>query len=210
MSNDLFHFAYLKPRDFALHGTSIDQWLSQAEPGDAPVQVTADTPEMLAQVTNGSRNGWMAAIIEELAQASALSDLGVLYGAENIAYAWEAPDTWENDAGEMTEWSRWKAIKLQDQALPTLAEAITRLFDWSSAHVDELAEDTFSDLCSADELADDIHQPILTSAPASDPRVRYGEDGEGSHCLYSFLHSLRQLCMNARNKDESVLLIVQT
>ncbi|MGC8030526.1 hypothetical protein ACP3WD_25110, partial [Salmonella enterica] len=74
--------------------TSIDQWLSQAEPGDAPVQVTADTPEMLAQVTNGSRNGWMAAIIEELAQASAINDLRVLYGAEDIAYAWEAPDTW--------------------------------------------------------------------------------------------------------------------
>ncbi|QDD65885.1 hypothetical protein EJD96_17800 [Herbaspirillum seropedicae] len=209
MATVYFHFAYLKPPGFILQGASIEEWLAQAEPADAPTHIPTDSPEMLKQVTNGSRNGWLAAVIEELSQLSSLSDLKVLYGTDEVSYAWQAVETPEDNDGDAREWSRWKATSLQGQALSALAQAIMEVFDWSGAHLDELAQDTFSDFCSAEELAGYISQPILTSAPSIDQRVWYAEEGDGPHCLYSFLHSLRQLCLNAQRKNESILLIVQ-
>lgn len=112
---------------------------------------------MLVQVINGSCNGWMVVIIEELVQVSVFSDFGVLYGVENIVYVWEVFDMWENDVGKMIEWFCWKVIKLQDQVFFILVEVIMCLFDWFSVYVDELVEDIFSDLCFVDELVDDIY-----------------------------------------------------
>ncbi|WP_288392511.1 hypothetical protein [uncultured Herbaspirillum sp.] len=209
MSTDLFHFAYLKPPGFTLRGASIEQWLAQAEPTDAAVQALVADAAILEHVMIGSRNGWLGAMIQELAQSSSLGELKVLYGADDLAYEWEARETGEDDIGEMSEWSRWKATMLHGQTLSTLATAIDRLFGWSSAHLGDLAQETFSDFCSAEELAAYLREPVLSSDPTSDQRIWYGEDGNGPHCLYSFLHSVRQLCLNAQRRDESLLLIVQ-
>ena len=225
MATDFYHFSYLVQRDFELRGESFeaahvqlaeierDNGMPSAEDSDFDLddyykRCEVVDPATLGSVTNGSRRGWLVYALQQLSEA-ATAELKVLYGAEEFSYPWQAPESYEENNGRLVEWARWKAVTLRDEELRRLSQEITRVFDWLGQHVRDLGMAMYGDFCSEEELVANVNNPVLSRDTALDRRIWYAEDGDGPHCLFSFLHSIRQLCENAYAKRAGVLLIVQ-
>ena len=97
---------------------------------------------------------------------------------------------------------------MRDEELRRLSQEITRVFDWLRDHVRDDASALYGDFSSEEELAENLRNPVLTHDTALDCRIWYAEDGDGPHCLFSYLHSMRQLCENAHARNSGVLAIV--
>ena len=227
MATDFFTFNYLVQRDFLLRGTTFEDgmaYFAEVEPnngalnGDDPDidleeyyrRCEVDDPVTLESVTNGSRKGWLLYALRHLGETAAMPGLNVLYGADEFPYQWEVSETFDDGNGRNVEWCRWKAVTLRNESLDDLAQEITRLFDWLLEHISDEASAIFGDFCSQEELMENLRAPVLSRDTAMDRRIWYAEDGDGPHCLFSYLHSMRQLCKNASAQGAGVLLIVQT
>lgn len=227
MATSFFNFNYLVPQDFQMRGETFDEGMAhfatvgqtddatQGDELDLDIEeyyrrCEVTDPASLESVTNGSRRGWLIYALQQLHDAAAMPGLKVLSGADDFPYDWEASETFDDDKGRIVEWCRWKAVTLREEKLTALAQEITRMFDWLREHIGDKAVAIFSEFSSQEELMDNLLAPVLSRDTALDRRIWYAEEGDGPHCLFSYLHSMRQLCMNAHAQGAGVLLLVQT
>jgi len=99
---------------------------------------------------------------------------------------------------------------LDEPAMNNANEAIDRLFDWSAANIDTLAdEDLMGFYTSGDGVREAIQTPIisdyLTASSESGSRIAGSEDGDGPWYFYSWLRSVQQVIKTALLFQQHVL-----
>lgn len=131
--------------------------------------------------------------------AHAGGDLPFLSGSDGSNLRWKLP------CGEGEQpYAHALGYLFDSTAMPSVVEAIDRMFEWSRSHVDVLVADDFLGYFdSADRIIEGI-----------DTRVAFGQgvgseveglDGEGAFYLFSWLHSIQQVIRTAQRFDLNVL-----
>jgi len=162
--------------------------------------------DYIDSVLSGSRKNWLMDVVEKLCGLAGVDNLGFLYGDGARAYDWSF-----DEGEEGSPYWTWKALILKSADVEKAISAITALFEWSHAHLNELADDSIiGQFGSKEEIGEMIAEAVVTKDPTLDDRVPYVDDGDGPGCLYSFLASMRQLMRNALASNRPLVYMVQT
>jgi hypothetical protein len=151
-------------------------------------------------VLSSSRNGWLTYALGRLIEFSGATNLEYLVGRGKMQVVREFSG----------DYFSIQTIELDPEQLEQSVVAITHVFDWSRAHIAQLAaDDMFRDSSDELELEDAILETVITKEPTLDERVPNADDGDGPWCLFSFLASLQRLMEDALLMRRLVLHMVQ-
>lgn len=146
-----------------------------------------------------SRGAWAMEMLAIICKLARIDGLPFLIGTR-------APGTKiiaivaEGESGET--YVEKHGFLLDESAMNKANEAIDRIFEWSAANVDTLAnEDLMGFYAGRDGIVEAIQTPIisdyLTASSESGSRIPGNEDGDGPWYFYSWLRSVQQVIKTA-------------
>jgi len=156
---------------------------------------------LLKSTIQFSRNGWAGITTEALLELSGQPHLKFLCGENTSLDSWKFPDGEDGEA----PWGYLCGFLLKSDDLKRTIAAIDQLFIWSLNNLDVISKSTMLGGYDREEVSEAITNPITSENPAGDENVTRGEDGDGPWFLYSWLHSVRQVCHTALLCDQAVL-----
>ncbi len=145
-----------------------------------------------------SRGAWAMEMADRVFRLAKIEGLGFLAGIRTPTFKIIPIFADGEDEKSGSKYIVNYGFLLDESAIQTANLAISRLFEWSAANTDVLADENIMGYHAHKEgILEAIQNPIisnhLSASSASGLSIRGYEDGDGPWYFYSWLHSVQQV-----------------